>query len=180
MLLVFKLRDMKLYYRIAHQDTQQGLWYDSEGNFTGLIHNEFNFCMNKDLLMPFDPELVGWLSATGSLEDLFNWFPEEDIERLENHGWFITVYEAEKVKQYRNHLVICQETSLVRERLPLSCVKMNNGEQKLVLSFKEDLMRQIRANRQLLSLAEHHNELKTATNLKHIVNELEELLANCI
>lgn len=47
---------------------------------------------------------------------------KEDIERLENHGWFITVYEAEKVKQYKNHLVICQETSLVKERLSLACV----------------------------------------------------------
>ena len=112
----------KLYYRIAHEETQQGLWYDSKGNFTGLIHNEFNFCMNKNLPMPFDQDLVGWLSATDSLEDLFNWFSKEDIERLENHGWFITVYEAEKVKQYKNHLVICQETSLVKERLSLACV----------------------------------------------------------
>ena len=122
-LLIFKFKNMsKLYYRIAHEETQQGLWYDSKGNFTGLIHNEFNFCMNTNLPMPFDPDLVGWLSATDSLEDLFNWFSKEDIERLENHGWFITVYEAEKVKKYKNHLVICQETSLVKERLSLACV----------------------------------------------------------
>ena len=62
----------KIFYRIANKDTKQGLWYDSEGKFTGLIHNEFNFCMNRDLPMPFDPEIVGWLSATDSLEDLFN------------------------------------------------------------------------------------------------------------
>ena len=122
-LLNFKLKNMsKLYYRIAHEETQQGLWYDSKGNFTGLIHNEFNFCMNTNLPMPFDQDLVGWLSATDSLEDLFNWFSKEDIERLENHGWFITVYEAEKVKRYKNHLVICQKTSRVKERLSLACV----------------------------------------------------------
>jgi hypothetical protein len=111
---------LKLYYRIAHKDTQQGLWYDSNGNFTGLIHNEFNFCMNTKLPMPFDPELIGWLSATDSLDDLFNWFSKEDIEQLENHGWFITVYEAEKVKQYKNHLVICQKTSQVKEHIYLA------------------------------------------------------------
>ena len=49
-------------------------------------------------------------------------FSKEDIERLENHGWFITVYEAEKVKRYKNHLVICQKTSRVKERLSLACV----------------------------------------------------------
>ncbi len=111
---------INLYYRIAHKETQQGLWYDSEGNFTGLIHNEFNFCMNNELTMPFDSDLVGWLSATSTLEELFNWFSKEDIIRLENFGWFITTYQAEKARQYNNHLVICKETSLVKEIIPLS------------------------------------------------------------
>ena len=111
-----------LYYRIAHENTNQGLWYEASGNFTGLIHNEFNFCMNKDLPMPFDAEIVGWLSATKTLEELYNWFSKDDIEKLEKHGWFITVYEAENVKQYKNHLVICQKTSRVKERLSLACV----------------------------------------------------------
>jgi hypothetical protein len=110
----------KLYYRIAHEATHQGLWYDSKGNFTGYIHDRFNFCMNTDLPMPFDPDLVGWLSATDSLDDLFNWFSKDDIKQLEEHGWFITIYEADNVKQYRNHLVICQETSIVKEIILIS------------------------------------------------------------
>lgn len=118
----------KLYYRIAHEKTQQGLWYDSNGNFTGLIHNEFNFCTNTNLPMPYDPDLVGWLSATETLEELFNWFPKEDIERLEKYGWFITVYEAENVKIYKNHLAICQKTSQVKERIPLSSLITINHE----------------------------------------------------
>jgi hypothetical protein len=105
----------KLYYRIAHEATKQGLWYDSDGNFTGLIHNEFKFCMNNELPMPFDPDLVGWLSATDSLETLFLWFSKEDIKQLEQHNWFIHVYEAEDVKEYKNHLVISQKTSKVKE-----------------------------------------------------------------
>lgn len=112
----------KLYYRIAHKETKQGLWYDSKGDFTGLIHNEFNFCMNNKLQMPFDPDLVGWLSATDTLEDLFNWFSKKDIEKLEQHGWYVTVYESEKVKQYKNHLVICQETSIIKEHLTLDYI----------------------------------------------------------
>ena len=107
------MKNKKLFYRVAHFKTRQGLWYNSNGVFTGLIHNEFNFCTNTSLPMPFDPDLVGWLSATDSLEDLFNWFSKEDIEKLEDSGWFITVYEAELSKQYKNHLVICQKTSKV-------------------------------------------------------------------
>ena len=37
-------------------------------------------------------------------------------------GDIMKIYEAEKVKQYKNHLVICQETSLVKGRLSLACV----------------------------------------------------------
>ena len=114
---------MKTFYRIAHIDTNQGLWYDSRGNFTGLIHNEFSFCMNTNLPMPFDEEIVGWLSATDTLEDLFNWFSKGDIELLENYGWYITVYEADKFKQYKNHLVICQETSTIKKRIPIASIQ---------------------------------------------------------
>lgn len=72
----------KIYYRVANNETKDGLWYDQEGNFTGHIHNKFNFCKNKDLQMPFKQKLVGWLSATDTLEDLFNWFTEDDILKL--------------------------------------------------------------------------------------------------
>lgn len=86
---------LNLYYRIAHENTTQGLWYNAFGEFTGLIHKELNFCMNSTLPMPFDPDIVGWLSVTDSLEDLFNWFSKEDINRLENYGFFITIYETD-------------------------------------------------------------------------------------
>lgn len=114
----------KLYYRVANKNTGQGLWYDSAGNFTGLIHGEFNFCVNNQLTMPYDEDLVGWLSATDSLDDLFLWFTTDDIEALEEHGYFITVYSAELAKTYKNHLVICQHTSVVKERLLLSSLKL--------------------------------------------------------
>lgn len=118
----------KLFYRVANIKTKQGLWYDSNGEFTGLIHNEFNFCQNKDLRMPFDMDLVGWLSATDSLEDLFNWFPKKDIEKLEQHGWYITVYEADDFKEYKNHLVISQETSKVKEFIHIKDCKLHTKE----------------------------------------------------
>jgi hypothetical protein len=42
----------------------------------------------------------------------------------------------------------------------------------------EDLMRQIRGYKQLLNLAEHHNEPGAISNFKQIITELEELLVN--
>jgi hypothetical protein len=104
---------MARFYRVSHMETQQGLWYDFKGEFTGLIHNEFNFCINNQLKMDYDPELVGWLSATDSLETLYNWFTKDDIIKLQNHGWFIHVYETEDVKFYERfqHQIIKQDTA---------------------------------------------------------------------
>lgn len=102
----------KIFYRVANHQTNQGLWYDFEGNFTGLIHDEFRFCLNKDLLMPYDKEIVGWLSATDELESLWEWFPKEDIKKLEEHGYYLSVFEAVDYKFHNNHWVIKQSTSI--------------------------------------------------------------------
>ena len=113
---------MKNFYRVSNLETQQGLWYDMQGNFTGLIHDKFNFCMNYKLPMPFNPEIVGWLSATDSLEDLFLWFSEEDIQKLENYGYFIAEYETEDYKFHENHWLINQRTSKFVRNVSLACV----------------------------------------------------------
>lgn len=44
---------------------------------------------------------------------------------------------------------------------------------------KEDLIRQIIGNKQMLKLAEHNNETETVLKFKQIIAELEELLVNC-
>ena len=103
------------YYRVCNKETLQGLWYDYKGNFTGLIHLDFNFCANNELEMDFDDEIVGWLSATDSLESLWKWFTVDDIIQLQSHGWFIHEFEAADVKFYERfqHLIIKQDTSKV-------------------------------------------------------------------
>jgi len=113
---------MKKFYRVSNLETQQGLWYDMQGNFTGLIHDKFNFCMNHKLPMPFNPEVVGWLSATDSIEDLFLWFSDEDIQKLEDYGYFIAEYETEDYKFYENHWLINQITSKFVRNVSLACV----------------------------------------------------------
>lgn len=103
----------KKFYRVCNPATEQGLWYDFDGKFTGLIHDRFSFCTNSKLPMDFDEELVGWLSATDTLEGLWHWFSREDVEELQKHGWFIFEYEATSYKFYDRfqHYVICQNTS---------------------------------------------------------------------
>lgn len=111
----------RTFYRVCNEETKQGLWYQSDGSFTGLIHDKFDFCHNNKLKMDFDEELVGWLSAVNNLDDLWNWFTKEEIKELQKHGWFIYEYRAEDSKFYERfqHLVIKQNTSRVIRKLEL-------------------------------------------------------------
>lgn len=111
--------ETKLFYRVANHETQQGLWYDFQGNFTGLIHNEYSFCSNRELPMPFDPNIIGWLSTTETLDELFLWFNETDIQELEKFGYRIAVYEASDYKKHHNHWVIKQDSSILTELVKL-------------------------------------------------------------
>jgi len=104
----------KLFYRVANIKTQQGLWYDFSGIFTGLIHTQFTFCKNTTLPMPFNNAIVGWLSATNTLEALYEWVTKEDIARLKEYGYVIAVYSAKEYKKFSTHWVINQKSSVLK------------------------------------------------------------------
>lgn len=112
----------KTFYRVCNQSTLKGLWYNYNGEFTGLIHDsEFDFCTHKSLQMPFDPTLVGWLSATETLEDLYKWFPRDEILRLQSFGWYLHEFEAVKYKFYEEfqHMIIHKDTSKMIKKIVL-------------------------------------------------------------
>lgn len=115
------MEDKKKFYRVCNTETKQGLWYAYNGLFTGLIHKDFVFCQNNSLVMDFDSELVGWLSATDSLEDLYRWFTESDIINLQKFGWYIHEFEAENYKFYERfqHIIIEQASSKVIRKIEL-------------------------------------------------------------
>jgi hypothetical protein len=109
------------FYRVCNNKTKQGLWYTQEGIHTGLIHNKFDFCLNSELAMDFDPELVGWLSAVKEIDDLWKWFTKEDVMQLQKHDYFIYEYEVTSHKFYDRfeHFVIEQTTSKVVKQIIL-------------------------------------------------------------
>jgi hypothetical protein len=112
---------MKKFYRVSNEETQQGLWYTFQGVFTGNIHHKYDFCKHNDLAMDFDDEIVGYLSVAEDLEGLFFWFPKEDILKLQEHGYFIHVFETDDYKFYERfqHYVINQNNSQLVKRIVL-------------------------------------------------------------
>jgi len=114
--------ETKLFYRVANHETQQGLWYDQNGAFTGKIHtDEFNFINASQLQMPFEPELVNYLSVADSLEHLYQWFTKEEIIILQKRGYCLEEWIAEDYKFYElyQHNVINKETSILNNKIIL-------------------------------------------------------------
>lgn len=112
---------MKTFYRVCNLETKQGLWYNYDGIFTGLIHEAFNFCQNSTLAMDFDEELCGYMSVTDDYDDLFKWFSKEDILKLQEHGYFIHEYQSDDFRFYERfqHFVVNQETATLVRKIEL-------------------------------------------------------------
>ena len=87
-----------------------------DGEFTGLIHDKFNFCKNHDLPMPYCAECVDYLSATDTIENLYEWFSKEDIKELYKHNYRVVEYESEDYKFFENHWLI-NKFSLQNEKV---------------------------------------------------------------
>jgi len=90
-----------------------------DGNPTGLIHGKFSFCKNSELPMPYDGDISGYLSAVKTLDELKEWFPDRDMERLREFGFRTLEYAASDFKRHGNHWLIDKETSVLRKILKI-------------------------------------------------------------
>ena len=111
----------KLFYRIG-VDTEEGLWYNKSGEFTGLIYREYNWIGASQLIMPFEQELVGFISVANSLEHLYQWFTKDEILKLQNIGFSIYEYYSEDFKFYDlyKHNVINQNSNKIISTIKLT------------------------------------------------------------
>ena len=111
-----------LFYRVCNTGSQQGLWYDFDGNFTGNIHTQYNFCTHTNLLMDYDPKIVGWLSAAQSFDQLLQWFPLKDIIKLQKDGYCVHIYDCDVPKFYEKfeHPIIAHDKITLVNKMILS------------------------------------------------------------
>lgn len=120
------------FYRVGNTSKgNQGLWYKPNGEFSGDIHDKYNFCGNRELPMPFTPECVGFLSATKTLKELYVWFSKEDITQLQPYGFHILKYESEDYKYHNGHWLINQESSKLMEVIKLMNVLQDDSAKEI-------------------------------------------------
>ena len=110
----------RLFYRVG-KEGEEGLWYNKQGEFTGLIHKEFSWCNASQLQMPFEQELVGYLSVADSLEHLYKWFNRAELLILQQKGFNIYEYSTDCYKFYDlyKHNVIHQYENFITNRIKL-------------------------------------------------------------
>jgi hypothetical protein len=101
----------RYFVRITHAKTKQGVWYDFDGNFTGLIHTKYSFCKSSNLQMPYCEDTVGWISATETIGELLEWFPLKDIRRLQIYGYEVALFESTLYKYKGTHWLLSKKDS---------------------------------------------------------------------
>lgn len=117
-----------LLYRVGAKTGGQGLWYDQDGNPTGLI-NTLSEGNARFLPMGRDPvfrsDRRDWISVTDRLADLGLWFSRQDILELVERGYVMQEIEVSRYRRFHfpaySHAVYCREDVIdMREIEPMS------------------------------------------------------------
>lgn len=102
---------MATIYRVENPITMVGLWYNDDGRQTDFIKTiEDAKC--RDLPMEFDPEFKAggnWVSGCDSLEDMRDWFNAQDVQKLQEVGYGLYVFEVDDYRSYAGHAIFLKE-----------------------------------------------------------------------
>lgn len=111
-------KEPKWLWRLESTKRDNGLWYDSYGNYCFGI-GKLEDCKTKDLPMGYDPRYhidgKDWWSACSKKEDLMHWYSLEDALKLLELGFVFTHYLATDYIEYEHETVFLKETALERE-----------------------------------------------------------------
>ena len=84
-------------YRIEHKETKAGMWHNYDGTYNGVI-KELTEGKSREALMPYTKEHTHrgkkWFSGVESLEQLYQWFTERDLEELMGMGYVLYRFSA--------------------------------------------------------------------------------------
>jgi hypothetical protein len=113
----------KWLYRLESTDKDNGLWYNSRGEFCFEkgIGSLDDSCKTKSLGMGYDERYRQggkmWFSSCSKQEDLTHWYSKKDAEELIKKGFVFTKYLAVDYVEYDMETVFLKETALERVEL---------------------------------------------------------------
>lgn len=113
----------KWLYRLESKTPDNGLWYDSKGNYVWGCKD----CTGdaKNLPMDYDERYhvdgKNWYSSCSNKDDLLHWYSLEDANYLINNGFVFTKYLAKDYIEYpTKETVFLKETALAREEIDIN------------------------------------------------------------
>lgn len=121
-----KRRKEKWVYRLESTDPNNGLWYDSNGNFCfdKGIGSLDDSCKTKSLPMGYDERYKAdgrdWFSSCSHKEDLMHWYSLKDANTLIEKGFVFKAYLATEYTEYENETVFIKDTCLEEKILDIN------------------------------------------------------------
>jgi len=111
-------------YRIEHKDTENGMWYNKDGSYNGLIH-ELSNAQAKDFPMDYDEKysLKNLISGVKDFNQLLEWFSRRDIEELMERGYQIYKFIAKEYEVEDTQVLFRKYPNMQRELISLAGVK---------------------------------------------------------
>lgn len=110
-----------LLFRVENPVTNQGLWYDGDGNFNPFILT-LAAAKSRDLPMEFDPDMLAggqrWYSACDNIPDLQHWFSRQDLLELDKAGYGLYQFDVSDYRQRNGHAVFTR-SQVVAQPVPL-------------------------------------------------------------
>lgn len=107
----------KWLYRLESLNPENGLWYNSKGEYCWGI-SEIPNCETKNLPMGYDERYQkdgrDWFSACSNKEDLTHWFSFENALELERRNFVFAKYLATEYVEYPFETPFIKDTALER------------------------------------------------------------------
>ena len=111
-------------YRVGRRLGQDGLWYDSEGRETGLIHK---LTEGAAAALPmgqheiFNSDGYKWISTTDTTEMLPKWFSENDMKELLQQDYQVFKIEVSGYRRF-NFEIYSHEVFSVHQMISMDAI----------------------------------------------------------
>lgn len=107
---------MKTLYRLE-LDSGHGMWYDNDGKFDPIIQKICPDSINAKLPMDYSEQYkldnLIWKSSVSNLKSMLAWFPDDDMNKLMEHGFKLYKYEVERWIELEKGEIIFATNSVI-------------------------------------------------------------------
>jgi uncharacterized protein (DUF2225 family) len=111
-------------FRIEHEITKDGMWYDINGIFTNKIQIICPNALAKDFPMDYNEIYKAhntiWQSSGKSIENMNEWFSKQDAINLHNAGLKLYELDVQNYIELENEILFDRNSIVNRREITIS------------------------------------------------------------